>query len=331
MSMFRRAWFLPSPRHRRVLRRFTQPSGPLAAGLAVTLALVGCGGSTGPSSSNSLAPSAGQLAQASASATATAGTSPSAAGRSTAASPSAALSFLPSHGRLAFSLSTKTNGVETHDVVTIEPDGSRFHNLTADSDPGAGAPAWTPDGKNLVYGQDIGTTAGHLFIAEPDGSNPRELTSGPFFDDQPIVSPDGATVAFVRHPATGPGSIMIMPLAADGSPRLVVKAPSAKDDLEGLAISPDGRHLAYVLNGGLFSILTDGSGRRRLTPDAADAVHPGWSPAGTQILFGNPDGTAIRGGRQVWSADPTGTGAVAVTHETGGSFAYDPTWSPDGP
>src|SRR4029453_7681480 len=59
-------------------------------------------------------------------------------------------------------------------------------------------PRWSPDGRRLAFFFLRGSgTAGDIWIAEADGSDPQQLTHGPG-DSQgsPSWSPDGRRIAF---------------------------------------------------------------------------------------------------------------------------------------
>ncbi|MGH7548946.1 MAG: peptidase S9, partial [Gemmatimonadales bacterium] len=60
---------------------------------------------------------------------------------------------------------------------------------------GLTTPAWSPDGKQLVFtGYDGGLS--DLFVVDADGSDLRRLTNDRYADLQPSWSPDGKTIAF---------------------------------------------------------------------------------------------------------------------------------------
>ena len=64
-------------------------------------------------------------------------------------------------------------------------------------------PAWSPDGKQLVFtGYDGGIS--DLYIVNADGTGYRQLTDDRYADLHPVWSPDGTTIAFAtdRGPAT---------------------------------------------------------------------------------------------------------------------------------
>jgi len=61
--------------------------------------------------------------------------------------------------------------------------------------------AWTPDGK-LVYATRTGENW-DLWIANRDGSEPRQLTADPFIDHEPTVSRDGRYIVFQSNRSGG--------------------------------------------------------------------------------------------------------------------------------
>lgn len=117
----------------------------------------------------------------------------------------------------------------------------------------ANSASWSPDGKSIVYSALVrGSQAYQIFIADPDGTNARQLThtvdSG---NAQPVFSPDGARMAYINgRDATGSG--------------------------------PNGSTVSGIANR-IWEVATDGSGAAPVTPGPLDA-YPTWLDAGT-ILF----------------------------------------------
>lgn len=82
----------------------------------------------------------------------------------------------------------------------MRADGGHLHQVAA---PG-GRAAFTPDGHHLVYECGSCRAGDGIFIMRADGSDApgRRLTKNPFpheGDEGAQVSPNGGTVAFVRH------------------------------------------------------------------------------------------------------------------------------------
>ena len=56
-----------------------------------------------------------------------------------------------------------------------------------------------PANGEIVFVKDGDDSRQHIYAAQPDGSGERQITEGSANDSNPAVSPDGRTVAFVRH------------------------------------------------------------------------------------------------------------------------------------
>ena len=125
---------------------------------------------------------------------------------------------------------------------------------------------WSPDGEWLVF-----TESGHegLLLRNPNGVNRIELTNGP--DSDPVWSPKGDRIAFLRETDDGRDLYVLRPTKSD----------NWADDTDEIAISDvdhdefapawsaDGRRLAFVVRfddqSEIFTVLVDGSERRQLT------------------------------------------------------------------
>ncbi|HYK82183.1 MAG TPA: BamA/TamA family outer membrane protein [Gemmatimonadales bacterium] len=116
---------------------------------------------------------------------------------------------------------------------------------------GLTTPAWSPDGKQLVFtGYDGGVS--DLFMVNADGSDLRRLTNDKYADLQPSWSPDGKTIAFTtdRGPHTdfttlrfGNMRIALYHLST-GAIELLPHMDQGKNINPVWA--PDGRSLAFV-------------------------------------------------------------------------------------
>lgn len=92
------------------------------------------------------------------------------------------------------------------------------------------------------------------------------------------------------------------------------------------AWSPDGRRIAFAGDyGDLWTVHPDGTVLTRLTDDNAGDAEPAWSPDGTRIAF-----TSMRTGtRELFVMAANGTGISALTAD-GSADEHSPDWSPDG-
>ena len=122
--------------------------------------------------------------------------------------------FLPSwstSGLIAFERRIETGS----EIWVVDPTGGGAAARITASDGGGGDPAWSPDGRRLVFTRRSGETD-HVFVADADGQTGLlELTGSATCDcDEPAWSPDGRQVVYV-----GPGSGVIRPIMvidADG-------------------------------------------------------------------------------------------------------------------
>src|SRR5512132_1614756 len=103
-----------------------------------------------------------------------------------------------------------------------------------------------------------------------------------------------------------------------------------------IALSPDGRRIAYVRSEGMRSQVwvmnVDGSGQRRLTSGGDGEFWPQWSPDGRRLAYMVWDAAActpVSGSGcavpDVWTVDADGSGQRKVLDS-----AFQPRWSPDG-
>jgi Tol biopolymer transport system component len=123
------------------------------------------------------------------------------------------------------------------------------------------APAWTPDGKQIVYKGCLGVDCG-LIVTNADGSFPRQLTPG-LTDTNPVVSPDGKTIAFMSSQA---GNWDVYTIGIDGTGVTQVTTDTLDDGLP--VWSPDGKTIVFVSNrGNVWSVWAtnpDGKNQRSL-------------------------------------------------------------------
>ena len=198
----------------------------------------------------------------------------------------------PTGGRIAWVSSD--SGV--HNLWVADPPDHKARAVTAytgDSGLWITEPAFTSDGKTLVYVRGDGAnrqgespnpaqlqdgTDQAVHAVAIDGGAPRRLGPG----SGPAASPRGQRVAWVSR-----GQIWNVDLAApDAKPAQLV---NARGSASGLAWSPDGSMLAFTSNRGTHSytgVFTLASRELRyLDPSLDRDVNAVWSPDGTRLAW----------------------------------------------
>ena len=91
-----------------------------------------------------------------------------------------------------------------------------------------------------------------------------------------------------------------------------------------LAVSPNGKQIAFFWRGDVWSAPIIGGAARQLTHHPAIDRQPAWSPDGKQIAFVSER----EGGRQVWVMPAAGGAPRKLTQHTEGFVLEE--WMPDG-
>ena len=102
--------------------------------------------------------------------------------------------------------------------------------------------SWSPDMKQIAFRKIIGEENSEVFVANADGSNPRNLSNNPFFDGWPAWSPDGRKIAFASNRRGHGYQIFVMD--ADGAKVRLI----ANTEGRGTAPrwSPDGKMIYFT-------------------------------------------------------------------------------------
>ncbi|MET4897635.1 amidohydrolase family protein [Sphingomonadaceae bacterium jetA1] len=131
-------------------------------------------------------------------------------------------------------------------------------------------PSWTPNGRALVYITWDAQAGGGLWSVPAGGGKPRKLTTTPAFYTEPVVSPDGRSVAVLRASQSErlnllseqggalATDILTLPLGG-GTPRVVTSATAAR----ALDYDGEGKRLRFMAGSDIWSIAPDGVGRRK--------------------------------------------------------------------
>ena len=194
---------------------------------------------------------------------------------------------------------------------------------------GAHQPAFAPDFRHYVFSasyQIVHSEADiRLFIANADGSDLHQLTSGPR-DSSPQWSPDGQRIVFVR--STNFFSALFMVDVATGAEQQLT---DFTNDIEP-DWSPDGRRIVFTTSRDgfqeLYTMAPDGSDLQRLTHNEnLNDLRAQWSPDGTMIAY-MTDYSVDDGTGEIWLMQADGSDPQRLTDDK--LDDREPRWSPDG-
>ena len=174
---------------------------------------------------------------------------------------------------------------------------------------------WSPDGQWLVFSREGGEDVQGLWLRNPDGVNLLRLTDG--VDSDPVWSPDGDAIAFVRDDFGNFDIYLLRPEEDDDWRGEVVEERWLRSDQEehSPAWAPDGDTLAFVTTrDGNAEIYTananDDEAPQRLTINDSADTEPVWSPDGDWIAFV----TDLFGETEIMVMDSDGTNQRRLTH-----------------
>ena len=155
--------------------------------------------------------------------------------------------------------------------------------------------SFSPDGNQIafVWNGPHGDNS-DIYVKLVDAETPLRLTTDAAEDINPVWSPDGRSIAFLRHSAER-SEVYLIPALGGAERKLAGMAPyQVPSDGSSSYFSPDGRYLAVpdrLLSSeplGIFLISIDTGDRRRLTsppPGILGDYCPAFSPDGRSLAF----------------------------------------------
>jgi Tol biopolymer transport system component len=136
-------------------------------------------------------------------------------------------------------------------IWKIRPDGGGAVNLTAGSKGNNAFPAFSPDGRRIVFRS--GRDGNHeIYMMDADGKNLRRLTNDPATDTMPAFSPNGDQIAFSSNRENGYQiyTIDLLPETGVAHARRITNSPGLNMHPR---YSPDGEWLIFTSDRGGFN------------------------------------------------------------------------------
>lgn len=190
------------------------------------------------------------------------------------------------------------------DLWSMDNDGARRKRLTINQGSN-GRPAPTRDGKYILFHSNRTDNRFHVFRADPDGGNVKQLTTG-FRETRPRPSPDGKWIYYIQWNDNVANTIAKIPIDG-GDPVIMATAavaaePHRTSHIVDLDVSRDGR-IAYevaqrqwdekeVFQGWKRTIfIVSPQGGKLIKsfdlPKTAEGNFFRWTPDGKAIAFGD--------------------------------------------
>lgn len=167
-----------------------------------------------------------------------------------------------------------------------------------------------------------------IYVMNPDGGKPIQLTYNNDWDCCADWSPDGTKIVFV---STRDDNWEIYVMNADGSDQTRLTRNQSVDTHP--SWSADGSRIAFSSNregtSDIYVIDSDGSQLTRLTSNGIENSNPDWSPDGTKIAYLSVDyASNPAAGEEINVMSADGNHPIQLTRNSVQDL--DPVWSPDG-
>jgi TolB protein len=240
-------------------------------------------------------------------------------------------------------------------IYIVQADGSNVRRLVT-SPFDDSRPSLSPDGRTVLFTR-FGGPHDQAYFVNVDGTNLRPLAgcAGCGDPEGDAWSPDGQQLAISRafppfftnangdEEATNV-SIWTFNIGGSDLHEVTNNASGSQVEDHEPVWSPDGKRLAFARTDyavkpqrkAIFTVATDGSDLRQVTPWELDANEPDWRPDGSLIAFNSPAASLLPGREQnIFTIHPDGTGLKQLTAHLsaapdGSQGTFDPSWSPDG-
>jgi len=213
---------------------------------------------------------------------------------------------------------TRPNIPQTH-LISTSSQG--FNTSTSEH-----TPKWSDDGTQLAYLVG-GQYFSELVIADVNGKNPRNLTSGMrIYQGQYDWSPTGTHIIFTSERDVNREIYLVN--VSNGALINLSRNP-ANDSMP--QWSPDGSQIAFIsersVPSELFIMSPDGRNVRQITTEAHYISHINWSPDGRWLAYSSDKGSSsISITRDIFIISAEGENSRRLTFSV--SDEYSPVWKP---
>lgn len=196
-----------------------------------------------------------------------------------------------------------------------------------------GSFSFYPGGKLLaITDRESAATPPSLYQLNIETSFKKRLTAPPansFGDFNPVISPDGRTMAFCRWFSSAVNDIYLMPADGGGEPRRLTTDGRL---IQGIAWTEDGNAILFssnrVTNRVLWRIPVSGGEAERAPIPVTNAIWPSISRRGSRLVFEH-----LSVGMNIWRLEkpgPTGTARPPINLISSSRADLSPQYSPDG-
>ena len=214
------------------------------------------------------------------------------------------------------------------------PDYPRVHRDLQPQTPqrvlGIVNPAVSPDGTKIAF-----TAVGDLWLL-PSGQQPIQLTNDPFVEIDPAWSRDGTRLAYACDRG-GNMDVWVHDFRGGAD----VQITKEKGPVSGVAWSPDGQDIAFLVNRSELHVVSVATGDRRppstsILP-SRERGRPTWPADGKRVAVGAlfPYAAPFATGTNQLVLRDVDTGSesaatLVLHHSAGNRVNNGPVWSPDG-